>query len=707
MSQPLLSIGMIVKNEERSLEKCLKALTPLRQAIPCELVIADTGSTDKTKEIASKYADILFDFKWINDFSKARNAVMDKCSGKWFMTVDADEYLCSPVDELVSFLNGPSADKKRFASFIQRNHGDVSMNGPFTDFNATRMVRMDTGSRYEGTIHETFNISNFNDIQILQNTIFDHDGYTQITAQHLKEKELRNLTLLENQLTDSPDNVRNILLCLEATVLNDEKRRFFTDYAFKNLPRIIEENSSDVELFGPACIAAALSYAVDDANPDFFEKAEWALKVFPNEYHSLIDINFYIAKYYYNKKHYTFCEKHCKNYLKEVNSFIKNNGATTPAVFAAPLKCIEIKHKAEIIAYLINSLTNLDKFNEIEKYISQLDLSEAEIDTFSALAASLTDKKTPQKLVSKITNAFNIFFGDFKSNKIRSKSVYDDSISAITKVFFSQANSEYCYNNFSEINGTIGFSAKLINAKTKAEAEKLLGKIENFEEFMPLALKQALLLKCEFPKEFYTISSQRLNLIINDITNATEEIADVIVNYYCNEENLKTFPQISFVFNLLLTTLFSNNIALKNELKSTLTNKFVFVAERYMTECYNENLLKNTEYINCIPNLHLFSWLLVNAFKEKDKDPLGYIKALKEIIQKIPQAKQIVEFLIEEFKNEEELKRQEKIKTASPELLAMAEQLKTMLKVFPENSPELLAIKQSPVYKQVAFLIEE
>ena len=67
MTQPLLSIGMIVKNEERCLEKCLKALEPLRQAIPCELVIADTGSTDKTKEIASKYADILFDFIWVND----------------------------------------------------------------------------------------------------------------------------------------------------------------------------------------------------------------------------------------------------------------------------------------------------------------------------------------------------------------------------------------------------------------------------------------------------------------------------------------------------------------------------------------------------------------------------------------------------------------------------------------------------------------
>ena len=103
MSQPLLSIGMIVKNEERCLEKCLKALEPLRQAIPCELVIADTGSTDKTREIASKYADILFDFEWINDFSVARNAVMDKCSGKWYLAIDADEYLVSSPQEIIDF----------------------------------------------------------------------------------------------------------------------------------------------------------------------------------------------------------------------------------------------------------------------------------------------------------------------------------------------------------------------------------------------------------------------------------------------------------------------------------------------------------------------------------------------------------------------------------------------------------------------------
>ena len=88
--KPVLSIGMIFKNEIRGLERCMKSLESLRKAIPCELVMADTGSDDGSREIAEQYADIFFDFPWINDFAAARNAVMDRCSGEWFFSIDAD-----------------------------------------------------------------------------------------------------------------------------------------------------------------------------------------------------------------------------------------------------------------------------------------------------------------------------------------------------------------------------------------------------------------------------------------------------------------------------------------------------------------------------------------------------------------------------------------------------------------------------------------
>ena len=141
-------------------------------------------------------------------------------------------------------------------------------------------------------------------------------------------------------------------------------------------------------------------------------------------------------------------------------------------------------------------------------------------------------------------------------------------------------------------------------------------------------------------------------------------------------------------------------------MKLTLLHKFYRIAELYLTNYYNETLLNNEDYMNCLPVLHLFSWYLVKATKQKEQNPLDYIKTLRSALNKIPQAKQIIEFLIEEFQNEEELKKQDQIKKASPELLQMAEQLKTMLKALPPDSPELLAIKQSPVYQNLAFLIE-
>lgn len=64
-----VSLCMIVKNEEEVLRQCLDSVNNLCE----EIIIVDTGSTDKTKEIAREYTDKIIDFKWIDDFSAARN----------------------------------------------------------------------------------------------------------------------------------------------------------------------------------------------------------------------------------------------------------------------------------------------------------------------------------------------------------------------------------------------------------------------------------------------------------------------------------------------------------------------------------------------------------------------------------------------------------------------------------------------------------
>jgi glycosyltransferase involved in cell wall biosynthesis len=91
LTQGTLSVCMIAKNEEENLLRCLMSLKPIAD----EIIIVDTGSTDKTKEIARALGAKVFDFKWTNDFSEARNVSLSKASGQWILVHDADEVISS------------------------------------------------------------------------------------------------------------------------------------------------------------------------------------------------------------------------------------------------------------------------------------------------------------------------------------------------------------------------------------------------------------------------------------------------------------------------------------------------------------------------------------------------------------------------------------------------------------------------------------
>src|SRR3989338_2128361 len=92
---PTISLCMITKNEEKYLEQCLNSVKDLVD----EIIIVDTGSTDKTKEIAKDFCKKFavegkfFDFKWIDDFSAARNESLKHAAKDWILVLDADEVI--------------------------------------------------------------------------------------------------------------------------------------------------------------------------------------------------------------------------------------------------------------------------------------------------------------------------------------------------------------------------------------------------------------------------------------------------------------------------------------------------------------------------------------------------------------------------------------------------------------------------------------
>lgn len=86
-----ISVCIIAKNEEKNIERCLSSLAPYG----FEIVLVDTGSTDRTKELAQKYTDCIYDFSWVDDFSAARNFSLQKASHEWIFMIDCDEWIQS------------------------------------------------------------------------------------------------------------------------------------------------------------------------------------------------------------------------------------------------------------------------------------------------------------------------------------------------------------------------------------------------------------------------------------------------------------------------------------------------------------------------------------------------------------------------------------------------------------------------------------
>lgn len=89
-SSPSLSVCMIVKDEEANLPRCLNSLKPLGEV---QLVIVDTGSTDRTMDIAAEYGAEIYEHAWEANFAKARNQALAYAKGEWAFTIDADEVL--------------------------------------------------------------------------------------------------------------------------------------------------------------------------------------------------------------------------------------------------------------------------------------------------------------------------------------------------------------------------------------------------------------------------------------------------------------------------------------------------------------------------------------------------------------------------------------------------------------------------------------
>ncbi|WP_343209356.1 glycosyltransferase family 2 protein [Anaerolentibacter hominis] len=182
-----LSLCMIVKNEEDVLSRCLTSVSGIFD----EIILVDTGSTDHTKEIASAFTDLVYDFAWIDDFSAARNFAFSKASMDYAMWLDADDVLLKKDrTELLSLKSSLSPDVD---VVMLPYHTAFDENGnPTFSYYRERIIRLASGLRFAGAVHESIAPSG--------TVIY---GKAAVTHQKLHPSDPdRNLKIFEKQLNE-------------------------------------------------------------------------------------------------------------------------------------------------------------------------------------------------------------------------------------------------------------------------------------------------------------------------------------------------------------------------------------------------------------------------------------------------------------------------------------------------------------------------
>lgn len=211
-----LTVAMIVKNEEKYLRDCLVSI----KNVADEIVIVDTGSNDKTKQIASEFNASVYDFTWINDFSAARNFSLQKSTGDWILYIDADERLDNnSIPELKKIISDKSLTGCycTVISYDSEGSRDNTLRYPRLFFNSPEI-------KFEGKVHEQIGASLLSNNYKLVNSniLIHHIGYN-ISKEEQKKKALRNLTLLKEEYEHNETAYIAFQLAQSYSVIDDHE----------------------------------------------------------------------------------------------------------------------------------------------------------------------------------------------------------------------------------------------------------------------------------------------------------------------------------------------------------------------------------------------------------------------------------------------------------------------------------------------------
>ena len=360
-----LSQCMIVKNEEKNIERALS----WGKDIMWEQIVVDTGSTDRTVEIAEKMGAKIFHFKWIDDFSAAKNYAIEQAKGNWIAFLDADEYLnekdTQKIYAIISEIErvNPELKPHILRTALVDLKEDKSVNGITVQ---DRFFRNLPEVRYQNSIHEFVAIKEGRLIvcNLTEEISVFHTGYTKAVYEDTKKID-RNIEMLKKNLDENPEDLNTAAYLAESLKSGNK-----TEEAEVIYRRVILNRDSSMHLARLTNAFYGLMHIItlredleeEEELKQLYEEAIKCNAAFP-------DYDYLMGVWYFRKGHFIKAIEYLENSLNKLEVYQDVNTTYVPTVLpdiytAICRASIEIGDPSKSVRYCILAL-RLNRYTDV------------------------------------------------------------------------------------------------------------------------------------------------------------------------------------------------------------------------------------------------------------------------------------------------------------------------------------------------------
>lgn len=627
----LLSICMIVKNEENNLPRCLKSMAKIAKYINSELIIVDTGSTDKTVSIAKQFTDKVYEHPWNNDFGAMRNISIGYSKGDWILIIDADEEV-EEAAGLIGFLNSTAVNTYSSAAITVKS---VLADGKITRFMDAlipRLFRKEADFKYTGTIHEQPKT----ETAIYLETTFLHYGYISTDKDLMEQKFERNSALLKSEIAKNPEN---IYYKYQLSVTYRMHRNFgeALDEALAAF-YLVKEKGLGPRNYLYVYNQLMICYMDMDLNKKAEKIGIETVKLEPES----MDAHFLLAKLLASRLCFEDAENHYLIYL----SLVRDHGRVVNELNSMA-KCLTLNYKEEACLGLSALYLELEKYHKALEYLEEVKSSVHQADVFQLMIRILTESKDYDKLVKyfekkvlpldkeKVT-LFLTFLED-------QKATMDKGEELKLVELFSRGKSDYAkYNKIQ-----LSYERKDSSFESQFQTLKFDPDPDVYRDLLFLRIIYKVPIIEELTRVSQDKARQWLSVLEGRYVNFKTELEKYLMAYKA-DDSLNNIRSLKLLSHYLLCS------GVSEENFVVIFKNYIRNGVEYIKRIYSQEVIKQELIYDLKNDEEIFLIYLCRALDHQEDDH-EYIKYLRKALKSYPVMHKGITLLLEEIKVKQEV----------------------------------------------------